>query len=35
MPSSMTRLVDANMKAIDVRKSAPFSNRLLAMADAA
>ncbi len=35
IPSSMTRLVEANMKAIAATKSAPLAKRDLAMADAA
>ncbi len=34
-PSSMTRFVDANMKIIDVTKSAPFWNSDFAIAAAA
>ena len=34
-PSSITRFVEANMKTIAVRKSAPFWNSDLAIADAA
>ena len=35
MPSSMTRLVEANMKTMAATKSAPFTKSDLAMADAA
>ena len=35
MPSSTTRLVEANMKTIELTKSAPLGNSDLAMADAA
>ena len=35
MPSSTTRLVEANMKTMADTKSAPFWNSDLAMADAA
>ena len=35
MPSSMTRLVEANMNTMAEVKSAPFWNNDLAMADAA
>ena len=35
MPSSTTRLVDANMKIMALVKSAPLAKRDFAMADAA
>ncbi len=35
MPSSTTRFVEANMKTIEVTKSAPLANSDLAIADAA
>ncbi len=35
MPSSTTRLVEANMKIIEVTKSAPLANSDLAIAEAA
>ena len=35
MPSSTTRLVEANMKTIDATKSAPLTNSDLDMAEAA